>query len=268
LDLTYDAVYSIVDVGRNSVEKFITSSDKTICGAGAKRRKGRICVFGHQEAITRNPKIVSKIAFLSVGADKPNSTEPSIPRESVDTEPPSNAPVINRDNDAHPLDVLSSQAPNAIAWLTSSLEVPLPRELRENISVLREDILDKGTDDPASKAAYNAAAVLCKAMMTAIDYRETSQAGANLQVSKAKADAPMSNQALEARRNYLMSWPQYEREVQQREVLEKKQTAAEDVELQAARAKWTEKAVILRKNLDQLYQSFRTAKRSMAIPKK
>jgi hypothetical protein len=105
-------------------------------------------------------------------------------------------------------------------------------------------------------------------MMTAIDYRETSQAGANLQVSKAKADAPMSNQALEARRNYLMSWPQYEREVQQREVLEKKQTAAEDVELQAARAKWTEKAVILRKNLDQLYQSFRTAKRSMAIPKK
>jgi hypothetical protein len=175
--------------------------------------------------------------------------------------------LINQGNDVvnNPIDELSARAPNAIAWVTSQLEVAMPNELRENFILHRENILDYQDIHQYDKKILDSAVVLCTAIINAVDERESTQLLAKLHVSKATSNFPLSNQALEARRNYKMSWPQFTRELEQREVLRVKQQHQGEVELHAQQAKWTKRAVFIRRSLDMHYSNFREAKRDAGM---
>ena len=88
------------------------------------------------------------------------------------------------------------------------------------------------------------------------------QAKANYNVAKRAVYSPLSNQALEARRNYKMSWPQYDREVEQRTILIQKKADNVSLESNKKDLEWTESAVGMRQKLDQLYQVFRHSLRN------
>jgi len=259
--LDTSGIYSVVDVGRSFREKIIISTEKELCAAGARRAKGFIYIFGHELAIMENPEIIENIIMLRAPqrVSKAAASQKTEKREKSATEAVEPGIVIAPEQD--PLEVLATNAPNIISWLASPLDTIIPKELPKNITFIREDILDAGSNDPENKQLYDSAAVLCNAMISAVGHRERRQAEAKLEVAKAKADSPLSNQALNARRNYQMSWPQYEREVQQRSVLEKKRAAAEELEFKAEEAKWANKAIFIRQKLDQLFQDFRTKKR-------
>ena len=160
-----------------------------------------------------------------------------------------------------PLDLLAQEGSNMIAWVTSPLDVDIPDNFRANISLLREDLLDGHANGSASPEIYQSAVVLCDNLMACIDKKEKQQIDAKLRVAQAKQRSPLSNQALEARRNYLMSWPQYHREVRQREVLAEEKGDNTEVKASELELAWIETAGTLRKALDVKYSAYRAALR-------
>lgn len=161
----------------------------------------------------------------------------------------------------NPLDLLAQEGSNLIAWVTSPLNVDIPDDFRANISLLREDLLDGHAKGSASPEIYKSAVELCDNLMACIDKKEKQQIDAKLRVAQAKQRSPLSNQALEARRNYLMSWPQYHREVRQREVLAEEKDDTTEVKASELELAWIETAGKLRKSLDVKYSAYRAALR-------
>lgn len=177
-------------------------------------------------------------------------------------ETPANKPIPEVEvSNTNPLDLLAQEGSNMIAWVTSPLDVDIPANFRANISLLREDLLDGHAKGSASPEIYQSAVELCDNLMACIDKKEKQQIDANLRFAQAKQRSPLSNQALEARRNYLMSWPQYSREVRQREVLAEEKADNTDVKASELELSWIETAGKLRKSLDVKYSAYRAALR-------
>ncbi len=80
-------------------------------------------------------------------------------------------------------------------------------------------------------------------------------------VIAAQAGISGSNQALNARRNYMMSWPQYAREQAQRSELLRQGSAGAQVRKELPKVEWSTRTTALRKTLDDLYAKFREALR-------
>jgi hypothetical protein len=160
-----------------------------------------------------------------------------------------------------PLEIIAQEGPNLIAWVTSPLAIDIPDDFRANISLLREDLLDRHAKANDSREIYKSAVELCDNLMVCIDKKEKQQIDAKLRVAQAKQRSPLSNQALEARRNYLMSWPQYHREVRQREVLSEEKADNTEVKASELELEWIETAGKLRKALDVKYSAYRAALR-------
>ena len=164
------------------------------------------------------------------------------------------------------LQVHSQQEPNLSAWALAPIEQSIPDAIRQNIIFLREDLLDEGKTKPkASLDAYRLAYQLCVSLISALDEREKMLLKAGYRAIQANVVTPATNQALEARRNYLMSWPQYEREVQQRSDLLRVNEAADkrkvELALQDMKLDWAKRVGELRANLDALYIKLRAAVR-------
>src|SRR5688572_12638419 len=71
-----------------------------------------------------------------------------------------------------PLVVLSQQAPNAAEWVLAPLDQAVPPDIRQNLTFLREDLLDEGTgkaDDALQ--AYKLGHQLCNTLLAALDER-------------------------------------------------------------------------------------------------
>jgi formylglycine-generating enzyme required for sulfatase activity len=89
---------------------------------------------------------------------------------------------------------------------------------------------------------------------------------------QAKVVTAATNQALEARRNYLMSWPQYEREVQQRSDLLRVNEAADkrkvELALQDMKLDWAKRVETMRSSLDAFYVKLRAALRDSGFTTK
>ena len=160
------------------------------------------------------------------------------------------------------IDVLKDQAPNAVEWALAPLDQPLPPDIRQNLTYLREDLLDEAKAKPkASVEAYTLGSQLCDKILTAINARTQASAAAGYTAAQADAGVVVTSQALEARRNYMMSWPQYAREKEQRAEILRQQTSGADVKKERSKVDWAARADMMRQALDTHYRQLREAMR-------
>ena len=184
---------------------------------------------------------------------------------------PSNVSVpatIKTDADQPRIEVLKDQAPNAVEWALAPLDQMVPGDIRQNLTFLREDLLDEGKQKPkASPAAYALASQICNTLLTALEERNQTLAHAGFRAVEAQTRTGVTSEALEARRNYKMSWPQFARENAQRAELKSQANNNAAVMAERPKLQWTERTVALRKTLDGLYAQFREALRQSAAAK-
>ncbi len=86
------------------------------------------------------------------------------------------------------IEVLKDQAPNAIEWTLAPLEQAVPGDIRQNLTFLREDLLDEGKQQPkASADAYTLAAQICQTVLAALEERNQTLARAGFRAVEAQA---------------------------------------------------------------------------------
>jgi hypothetical protein len=168
-----------------------------------------------------------------------------------------------------PLQTLSQQAINATAWVLAPLEQSVPGEIRENLTSLREDLLDEAKANPvAGPEAYAIGRQLCDALIAVHDERDQASVRAGYRAAQAEANTGVSTQAgqplkiaIEARRNYMMSWPQYAREKDDRAEIQRQQNNVSSLTRESVKVAWSNRTAVLRKTLDSLYAKYRDAMR-------
>jgi len=160
------------------------------------------------------------------------------------------------------IEVLSEQTPNALEWALAPLDRTTPPDIRQNLMLLREDLLDEAVKKPAAGAdAYKCGRELCDALLATLDERDKALVRAGYTVAQADANVVVTNQALEARRNYKMSWPQFRREQEQRDELRKEQDAHAALAKERPAMEWADRGAQIRKTVDALYAHYREAAR-------
>ena len=118
------------------------------------------------------------------------------------------------------LQVIQEQGPNAAEWTLAPLEEAIPADIRQNLTFLREDLLDEAAKSAKSSVeAYKLASAYCDKLLAALAQRELARVNAGYAAAQAEAAKKTSTQALDARRNHQMSWPQFSREESQRAAL-------------------------------------------------
>jgi len=129
-------------------------------------------------------------------------------------------------------------------------------------------LLDEAAKKPAaSSEAYKIGGQLCDAMIATLDERDRALGRAGFRAVEAQARTGVTSQALEARRNYKMSWPQFARDESQRAEL--KSQAINDAVVMTERPKleWRQRADQIRPTLDVLYRQYREALRKPVVAK-
>lgn len=212
--------------------------------------------------VAGNKTLVFDQGFRSYTGSNPEKTdvitgtrvEPQLPITPTTT--------LSLDPNQPLLESLSQLAPNASAWVLAGLDEGVPPNVRQNLTYIREDLLDEYKQKPkASQEAYKLAHQLCSTMITALDERDQTLVRAGFRAVQADAGISGTNKALEARRNYMMSWPQYAREQAQRAELIRQGTAGAQVNKALPKVEWSTRTAALRKTLDDLYAKFREALR-------
>jgi len=173
-----------------------------------------------------------------------------------------------------PLIILAQETPNASAWVLASLDEAVPADIRQNITLLREDLLDEGKTTPrTSLDAYRSGYQLCNSLISILDERDKALVKAGVSMTQTQVAASGAVQGAEARRNYMMSWPQYRREEAQAEERKSQIRDALSVTKDRQKAEWAGRASQLRASLDAVYASFRDTMRkdpamvqAMAVP--
>lgn len=170
--------------------------------------------------------------------------------------------AVQTDPNQPRIEVLKEQAPNAIEWMLAPLDQGVPADIRQNLTFLREDLLDEAKQKPkAGPEAYTLGAQLCQWLLQILEERTQTQARAGLRAAEAGARTGVSSQALEARRNYKMSWPQFQREQAQRAELKSQSMSQAAVLQERPKTEWVARTLVLRKAVDTLYAQYRDALR-------
>ncbi len=170
--------------------------------------------------------------------------------------------TIQTDANQPRIEVIKDQGPNATEWALTPLAEPIPGDIRQNLTYLREDLLDESKKRPKAAAeAYTLASDYCDKILNALDQRDLARVNAGFTAAQADAGVRVTSQALEARRNYMMSWPQYAREKDQRNEILRQQTSGADVKKERIKVEWATRAVQMRSYLDGLYTKLRSAMR-------
>ena len=160
---------------------------------------------------------------------------------------------------ASTLIVLAKEAPNAVAWALSPLPEVLPPEIRQNILLLREDIVDEGKTQPkTSLDAYRSGYQVCNSLIAALDERDAAKTNAGMNQTQVTANGTARN---EARRNYMMSWPQYQADAASAERAKESLQNAKDTLLARQNAAWLKRAADLRGGFENTYAAYREALR-------
>lgn len=142
------------------------------------------------------------------------------------------------------------------------LDEAIPQDIRRNLTALREDLLDEGRKDAKAGAeAYRIASEYCDKLLAALSQREIARVQAGYEAAQADAGMATSNQALDARRNHQMSWPQFSREESQRAALRESEANKADVKKQRMKLEWAQRSEQMRAYLDDVYRVFREAMR-------
>ncbi|MFZ4593413.1 MAG: hypothetical protein ACOYOF_04095, partial [Verrucomicrobiaceae bacterium] len=170
--------------------------------------------------------------------------------------------TIQSDPNQPRIEVVKDQGPNATEWALTPLEEAIPSDIRQNLTYLREDLLDEAKQSPeAATDAYALASDYCDKILNALDQRDLARVNAGYSAAQADANVRVTSQALESRRNYKMSWPQYAREQSQRAEIRRQQSAGADVRKEQIKVNWATRSVQMRAYLDDLYTKLRAALR-------
>ncbi|MEZ5385376.1 MAG: family 16 glycoside hydrolase [Prosthecobacter sp.] len=194
---------------------------------------------------------------------KPGSA-PSVPAITMPAPTPALSALSTIKTDANQprIEVIKDQGPNATEWALTPLDEAIPADIRQNLTFLREDLLDEGANAAKSKPeAYKLASDYCDKLLAALSQREIARVQAGYQAAQADANKATSTQALDARRNYQMSWPQFSREESQRAALRESETNKADVKKQRLKVEWATRAEQMRLILDNTYRQLREAMR-------
>jgi formylglycine-generating enzyme required for sulfatase activity len=160
---------------------------------------------------------------------------------------------------ASTLIVLAKEAPNASAWVLSPLPEALPPEIRQNILLLREDLVDEGKTQPkTSLDAYRSGYQVCNSLIAALDERDAAKTNAGMSQTQVTTNGTARN---EARRNYMMSWPQYQADTASAERVKESLQNAKDTLLARQNAAWLKRAADLRGGFENTYAAYRDALR-------
>jgi len=210
-------------------------------------------------------------------AQPETASTPAIPptttnsNPAVATPPPTPAPSSTQSDTNNSLaKTLSQQAPNATSWALAPLDQSVPVNIRENLTALREDLLDEAKDKPvAGPEAYAIGRQLCDTLIAALDERDqasvragyrAAQAEVNTGAATTQAGQPL-NIIVEARRNYMMSWPQYAREKDVRSEIHRQQNNTTSLTRESVTVEWSNRTAMLRRTIDALYAKYREALR-------
>jgi len=170
--------------------------------------------------------------------------------------------TIQSDPNQPRIEVVKDQGPNATEWALTPLEEAIPSDIRQNLTYLREDLLDEAKKSPkAATDAYALASDYCDKILSALEQRDLARVNAGYSAAQADANVRVTSQALESRRNYKMSWPQYAREQSQRAEIYRQQSAGADVRKEQIKVNWANRSVQMRAYLDDLYTKLRAALR-------
>ncbi len=170
--------------------------------------------------------------------------------------------TIQTDGNQPRIEVIKDQGPNATEWALTPLDEAIPADIRQNLTFLREDLLDEGKKEPkSSAAAYTVASDYCDKLLATLSQREIARVQAGYRAAQADANKATSTQALDARRNHQMSWPQFSREESQRTALRESETNKADVKKQRLKVEWATRAEQMRQHLDTVYRQLREAMR-------
>jgi len=187
------------------------------------------------------------------------------------SQPPANSGIAAADpakSSPSVIEILSEQAPNALEWALAPLDQKTPPDIRQNLTFLREDLLDEAAKKPTAGAdAYKLGQQLCDDLLATLDERDKALVHAGYTGAQAKANIVVDSQALEARRNYKMSWPQYKREQDQRHEIQKEQDAHAALMKERPAVDWADRGVQIRKIVETRYAQYREAARRSPNPK-
>jgi len=173
---------------------------------------------------------------------------------------PAASPAMVQTDPSQPrIEVIKDQGPNAVEWALTPLDEAIPADIRQNLTFLREDLLDEAAK--ASPEAYKLASDYCDKLLAALDQRELARVNAGYAAAQADAAKKTSTQALDARRNHQMSWPQFSREESQRAALRENEASKADVKKQRLKVEWAGRSMQMRAYLDSLYSQLREAMR-------
>jgi hypothetical protein len=200
-----------------------------------------------------------------MSADNPMGDGTSADSDTAEGDRPTARPspaVFPTSSDQPPLETLSQEAPNATAWVLAPLDQAVPDGIRQNLTTLREDLLDESKAKPAAgPEAYAIGRQLCDALIAVLDERDANLVRFGYRKAQANANTRVTSQALEARRNYMMSWPQYAREQNQAAEIFRQQKNSAAVTKELPKVEWSNRTALLRKTLDALYAKYREALR-------
>lgn len=193
-----------------------------------------------------------------------NGGRQAVAATRLSSSPPAAGTIVNIQTDANQprIEVIKDQGPNATEWALTPLDEAIPSDIRQNLTFLREDLLDEGAKAAKSTPeAYKLASDYCDKLLAALDQRELARVNAGYRAAQADANKATSTQALDARRNHQMSWPQYAREESQRAALRENETNKADVKKERLKVEWATRATQMRSYLDNLYRQLREAMR-------
>jgi hypothetical protein len=223
----------------------IVLSNRMILHRGNAAQAGIAAAF---DAYAREPRPGGNSSPRVIGAGAGSFT-PSFSKVETDANQPR-------------IEVIKDQGPNAAEWALTPLDEAIPADIRQNLTFLREDLLDEGAKAAKSKPeAYKLASDYCDKLLAAFSQREIARVQAGYQAAQADANKATSTQALDARRNYQMSWPQFSREESQRAALRESETNKADVKKQRLKVEWATRAEQMRRILDNTYRQLREAMR-------
>lgn len=244
--------YRVIAVG-NNIQCYI--NDTLTSSATEMRPDGAMVGQLGFQMMARKPMIVQ---FRNIKLKQLKAVLPSSPTATT----PNSQPAIQTDPNQPRIEVLKDQGPNALEWALAPLDQPLPPDIRQNLTYLREDLLDEAKQKPkAGTNAYTLGSQLCDKLLIAIQQRGQASVQAGYTAAQADADVRVSSQALEARRNYQMSWPQFARETSQRAEISRQQMSAAELKKEKTKVEWASRADVMRPILDGLYRQFREALR-------
>jgi hypothetical protein len=241
------------------------SIDKSAPDGSITLRQGEDIVLSNRMILHRGNAAQAGIAVaFDAYAREPRPGGNSSPRvigAGASSSPPSFTKVQTDANQPR-IEVIKDQGPNAAEWALTPLDEAIPTDIRQNLTFLREDLLDEGKKAAkASPEAYKLASDYCDKILSALDQRDLARVNAGYASAQADAGKRISTQALDARRNHQMSWPQYAREESQRTALRENEADKADVKKQRLKVEWTSRAVQMRTYLDDLYRQLREAMR-------